>query len=95
MLGSRTLKDFIRRPPEELYDLEMDPLEIKNLAPDPVHRALLTELRSDLESWQLQTRDAWLYRDGMSVIAMQAHVEAGMQVPDRFDFDVDAPGNRM
>lgn len=95
MLGSRTLKDFIRRPPEELYDLEMDPLEIKNLAPDPAHRALLTELRSDLESWQLQTRDAWLYRDGMSVIAMQAHVEAGMQVPDRFDFDVDAPGNRM
>jgi len=51
MLGSRTLKDFIRRPPEELYDLEMDPLEIKNLAPDPAHRALLTELRSDLESW--------------------------------------------
>lgn len=35
MLGSRSLKSYLQRPAEELYDLEADPEEVKNLATDP------------------------------------------------------------
>src|SRR5437764_10117519 len=33
------------KPPEELYDLESDIDETKNLAADPAHRALLERMR--------------------------------------------------
>lgn len=45
------------RPKEELYDLEADPFEIRNLADDPAHRKTLTELRERLVRWQEATND--------------------------------------
>ena len=36
----------------ELYDLVKDPLEMNNLATDPVHAATLKELATQLEQWQ-------------------------------------------
>ncbi len=94
MIGERPLRDYVRRPPEELYDLEADPREVTNLAGDPAHANLLGDLRARMEDWQRATGDAWLYRDGMSLRAIQHHIDAGLQVPDRFDFDPDSPGNR-
>ncbi|OAI56631.1 sulfatase [Planctomyces sp. SCGC AG-212-M04] len=46
-------------PAEELYDLQADPHEIKNLADskDPAHAAKLKELRGVLEKWIEETND--------------------------------------
>lgn len=44
-------------PPEELYDLEADPHEIKNLANDPAHTETLKRLRSAVEKWITDTHD--------------------------------------
>ncbi len=93
-IGRRPLKDYIRRPPEELYDLANDPFEVDNLAGHPDHRHTLHELRAKTEAWQRDTGDPWLYRDGVSVRAVQHHLDAGLNLPERFDLDIDKPGNR-
>jgi uncharacterized sulfatase len=46
-----------RRPPEELYDLETDPWETRNLATLPEHAATLRDLRAKLEEWMRATGD--------------------------------------
>lgn len=48
------------RPPEELYDLEADPFEINNLAPDPAYAQTMAELRSTLYQWMIDSRDLGL-----------------------------------
>jgi arylsulfatase A-like enzyme len=45
------------RPTEELYDLESDPFELRNLAADPEHRGHLERLRAELGRWIEQTND--------------------------------------
>ena len=45
---------------DELYDLETDPGEIQNRAPDPACREPLTHLRKRLVSWMEHTRDPLL-----------------------------------
>ena len=45
------------KPPEELYDLQTDPDEVRNLAGSPEHRAVLEELRLALREHTLRTRD--------------------------------------
>jgi N-sulfoglucosamine sulfohydrolase len=89
MVGSRKLKDYIFRPAEELYDLENDELEVNNLAGNKEFASILLELRTRLESWQKETLDPWLYRDGVSQRFIQHHLDAGMIVPDRFDLDLE------
>ena len=44
-------------PEEELYDLETDPHEIRNLAASPQHRAVLDRLRGVLEKWIEESND--------------------------------------
>ncbi|HLQ46841.1 MAG TPA: sulfatase [Planctomycetaceae bacterium] len=58
--GLRSTSAYIHRPRFELYDLEADPDELKNLADDPQHAKLLVELQGKLKAWQKQTRDPWL-----------------------------------
>jgi N-sulfoglucosamine sulfohydrolase len=96
MIGPRSLKSYIRRPPEELYDLQADPLEIHNLARDPAMQSTLLEMRNALEKWQLETGDLWLWRDGAPVVryVSSEYVRQGLRIPDRFDFDPDNPGSR-
>ncbi|RMZ84942.1 hypothetical protein DV738_g330, partial [Chaetothyriales sp. CBS 135597] len=94
LIGPRPLRQYVRRAPEELYDLSKDPLEVHNLAQSPEHQELLLSLRGDIEKWQNDTLDPWLFRDGKSLLEMQPHLQAGLKIPDRFDFDVDSPGNR-
>jgi N-sulfoglucosamine sulfohydrolase len=89
MVGQRKLRDYIFRPPEELYDLDTDPLEVVNLANDEKYKGKLVEMRGLLEKWQDETLDPWLYRDGVSKRFIQHHLDAGMVVPDRFDLDLD------
>ena len=58
--GLRATSAYIHRPRFELYDLEADPNELKNLADSPQHAKLLAELQDKLKSWQKQTRDPWV-----------------------------------
>jgi len=71
------------RPKEELYDLQADPHELRNLADDPAHRATLEALRKRLDDWTAETGDqgarpesAALYDSDMKVYldAMQPDV---------------------
>ncbi|KAK5114803.1 hypothetical protein LTR85_010116 [Meristemomyces frigidus] len=94
MVGQRTLKDYIFRPPEELYDLDEDPDEVGNLAESEEHRSLLLEFREKVTEWQKATRDLWLYRDGQSVTVLTRYAKDGLQVPERLDFDVENPGTK-
>ena len=91
MIGQRPLAAYVRRPPEELFDLDNDLGEIRNLALEPDSSGMLTAFREMLENWQRETKDPWLYRDGVSVRAIQHHLDNGMAVPDRFDFDIEDP----
>ncbi len=42
---------------EELYDLQEDPYELKNLWNDPTHQSLLEHMRERLKYWQESTND--------------------------------------
>lgn len=45
------------RPTEELYDVQADPFEARNLVADPKLRTTLESLRAWLDLWMLETRD--------------------------------------
>jgi arylsulfatase A-like enzyme len=47
-----------QRPLEELYDTQADPAQLHNLADDAAHLDTLTQMRTALRQWQLETRDA-------------------------------------
>ncbi|KAK4084686.1 hypothetical protein Purlil1_10271 [Purpureocillium lilacinum] len=94
MIGKRTLKSYIRRPAEELYDLDADPDEVRNLADEPAHAETLKEMRLAVEAWQYETHDLWLWKDGVSVQRFREfdYEREGLRIPDRLDFDVNSPG---
>ncbi len=48
------------RPPEELYDLQEDPEETRNLADSRDHAAVLQRMRDACREWMLATRDVGL-----------------------------------
>ncbi|MCC6682379.1 MAG: sulfatase [Phycisphaeraceae bacterium] len=45
------------RPPQELYDLQTDPHELRNLVDDPQYAPVLWELQTVLDEWIEQTHD--------------------------------------
>jgi uncharacterized sulfatase len=49
-----------RRPAEELYDLQADPEETRNLAADPAQATTLARLRRELDGWMAQQGDRGL-----------------------------------
>jgi N-sulfoglucosamine sulfohydrolase len=51
------LKRYSERPAEELYDLDTDPFELKNLAEDSAHISKRNELRAALDQWLASTGD--------------------------------------
>lgn len=48
------------KPVEELYDVESDPHELRNLANSRDHKAVLERMRSVQEEWAIGTRDVGL-----------------------------------
>ena len=48
---------FEPRPPEELYDLSVDPHEVNNLAEDPAYAAVLQRMRGALAAWRARVPD--------------------------------------
>lgn len=65
MMGQRTVDGYLHRPREELYDIEKDPLELKNVAGESAYADVLQDLRTRLRAWQQATDDPWtiLYRE--------------------------------
>jgi N-sulfoglucosamine sulfohydrolase len=59
-LGRRTQAAYLKRPPEELYDLRADPDELVNLAGRPEVAQLQTQMRDRLTAIRAQTHDPWL-----------------------------------
>lgn len=57
-----------RKPNEELYDIQSDPYEIRNLAASPEHRATLKRMRVLLEKWIEETGDMGQFPEKLSAI---------------------------
>jgi N-sulfoglucosamine sulfohydrolase len=55
--GKRTVEAYLHRPKFELYDLQNDPDEVKNLADDPKHAKVLADLKTELKAFQKRTND--------------------------------------
>ncbi|KAF4124854.1 N-sulfoglucosamine sulfohydrolase [Geosmithia morbida] len=89
-VGQRSLKNYIKRPAEELFDLEKDPDELVNLAGEAEYKDKLLSMRKDMELWQDETKDPWLLRDGQSVHALSRYRNDGLEVPQSWDFVADA-----
>ncbi len=51
------MQKLMQRPPEELYDLEADPWEMRDLAEDPEHATALARMRTELERWMRESGD--------------------------------------
>ncbi|KAH9826551.1 putative n-sulfoglucosamine sulfohydrolase protein [Teratosphaeria destructans] len=100
VIGKRPLEQYLFRGPEELYDLENDPDEIHNLidntgnAETGAGEAVLRTCRETLEAWQYETRDTWLYRDGVSAVIVEPYITLGLKLPDRPELDLRNPGTR-
>jgi len=62
MYGPRTVERYIHRPEFELYDIEQDPLEARNLADDPKYKTLLAEHKAKIRAFQTSTQDPWLLK---------------------------------
>lgn len=66
---------LMERPPRfELYDLQSDPYEFRNLADNPAHSATLGELQLALNSWRRQTGDPLL--DSENLLRLTAEIQA-------------------
>lgn len=55
-----------RKPEWELYDIQGDPHEVKNLGGSPRHEATLQELRAKLERWVEETNDQGRFPEARS-----------------------------
>lgn len=60
LYGKRSVAAYLKRPKFELYDLQADPDELKNLATNPAHQATLKRMQEKLKRFQQQTRDPWV-----------------------------------
>ena len=60
--GAKTVGNYIHRPEFELYDLQTDPHEGRNLADDPSHAERLASLKRKLKAFQRETHDPWILK---------------------------------
>ena len=54
-----------RKPAEELYNLEADPYELRNLAADPTCAATREKMSNELDAWMLSIRDLGVVPEAM------------------------------
>lgn len=60
LTGAQRIFFLPEKPEEELYDLESDPHEVRNLAGDAGHRDVLEKMRGVLAKWMKDTKDTGL-----------------------------------
>lgn len=59
------------RPEEELYDLELDPYELSNLAGSAEHAATLERMRKRLDRWMTETDDQGRHPESAESLASE------------------------
>ncbi len=62
MFGKRTIRDYLYRAEFELYDMENDPHETRNLATADDYAYLLQEYMDKLKHFQQETNDPWVVK---------------------------------
>ena len=62
MYAKRRVEAYLHRPRFELYDLQDDPHEVRNLADDPGYRDELERLKAKLKAFQKRTKDPWILK---------------------------------
>jgi len=72
-----------KRPAEELYDLEKDPHQVKDVAADPAYARVLDRLRKETDAWMKRTDDP------------RAGAGAGGDAFDRYPYFGGGPDNAM
>jgi N-sulfoglucosamine sulfohydrolase len=60
MLGKRKIGSYLHRPKFELYDLQNDPDELKNLSAIPAFQHELKRMQDKLKRFQEKTHDRWI-----------------------------------
>ncbi len=60
--AGRTIQSYTQRPEFELFDLERDPYEVRNLAGLPEYSQELEQLKKKLYSFQERTNDPWILK---------------------------------
>lgn len=66
-------------PAEELYDLESDPHEIKNLGNDTAHADTLRRLRDALEKWIAETNDQGRELEPPGIVKAEGRTKPGSE----------------
>ncbi len=65
----RNAYELMRQPPQwELYDLESDPYEFRNVAEDEGHAAVLGAMQDALMAWRAETNDPFLDSDNVQFV---------------------------
>ena len=67
----------MERPPRfELYDLDADPFEFRNLSDDPAHAAVLRQLQRELARWRKETNDPLLDDRNLERLKAEAQIDS-------------------
>ena len=61
-MGQRSVDAYLHHPEYELYDLEKDLNELKNVANDPAYAQVLSDLRARLRKMMEETKDPWVVK---------------------------------
>ncbi|MBA2938657.1 sulfatase [Paenibacillus sp. CGMCC 1.16610] len=68
---------YVPNVPEELYDLEKDPLETCNLVGIPAYKEVLEELRARVDGWMAATKDPLLHGEVAGIAAPEWEEQFG------------------
>lgn len=80
-------KFWEEKPAEELFDIEQDPHNVKNLANDPKYKDVLLRLRKANHDWLLESKDAGFIPEArLSEIAKTTPLRTYAQ-SDQYDFN--------
>ena len=56
------MKEYVQRTEFELYAIDKDPHESKNLAYDPEYKELLEQYKKKMQDWQKANNDPWILK---------------------------------
>lgn len=88
----RTAYARLQRPPRyELFDLEADPYEFRDLADDPAHAATLAELKARLDDWRRETSDPLLDEANLRRLTAEVRARAASSKGENKDTPWDYP----